>query len=342
MIERVRIENFKALREIELDLGQLTVIVGPNSSGKSSILEAIHAACQRIPPNDPDHDSVDPYVIRYVNSEGSIRVICGGMGGAWTFSLNPPERHAHSKVEPFPWDSSIEFQGDQPFSMTSALFRFEADTLAMSSRSDRFPPLLPRNGYGLASVLAYMALNRPDDFSWVQRTIRTIVPAVRRIRFDRKVTVGPAPYPLDVLVFDMESGDNIEAAATSEGTLLTLGILAAVAGCRGRDSILLVDDLDRGLHPRAQHELINALRFFLEENPSVQLVATTHSPILLNYLRPEEVRLTSLNPDGTTACARMTDHPDFEEWKDSMAPGEFWSYVGEQWVRDLPIGKGSA
>jgi hypothetical protein len=28
----------------------------------------------------------------------------------------------------------------------------------------------------------------------------------------------------------------------------------------------------------------------------------------------------------------LTDHPDFEHWKDSLDPGEFWASVGEEWV----------
>jgi len=29
----------------------------------------------------------------------------------------------------------------------------------------------------------------------------------------------------------------------------------------------------------------------------------------------------------------LRDHPDFERWKDEMMPGEFWSMVGEDWIR---------
>lgn len=41
-----RIENFKSIEKAELTLSGLTVIVGPNSSGKSSILQSILAAAQ--------------------------------------------------------------------------------------------------------------------------------------------------------------------------------------------------------------------------------------------------------------------------------------------------------
>lgn len=42
MITHLHIENFKCLRDVTIDLGLFTVLVGPNDSGKSSILDAIH------------------------------------------------------------------------------------------------------------------------------------------------------------------------------------------------------------------------------------------------------------------------------------------------------------
>jgi predicted ATPase len=42
VIQRVRIENFRALKDVNVELRPLTVLVGPNDSGKTSFLEAIH------------------------------------------------------------------------------------------------------------------------------------------------------------------------------------------------------------------------------------------------------------------------------------------------------------
>src|SRR3954447_5881126 len=47
MIERLSIRNFKVLREVDLELKPLTVIVGPNASGKSTILQAISLCLNR-------------------------------------------------------------------------------------------------------------------------------------------------------------------------------------------------------------------------------------------------------------------------------------------------------
>ena len=40
-IEKVDIKNFKLLRDVSVELGDLTLITGVNSSGKSSFIQAL-------------------------------------------------------------------------------------------------------------------------------------------------------------------------------------------------------------------------------------------------------------------------------------------------------------
>ena len=44
MIRKVRINNYKSIPDLTLDLGRVTVLIGANGSGKSNILEAIALA----------------------------------------------------------------------------------------------------------------------------------------------------------------------------------------------------------------------------------------------------------------------------------------------------------
>ncbi len=46
MIKRFRVRNYKALRDVTLDLTPIHVLIGPNDSGKTSILEAVEALCR--------------------------------------------------------------------------------------------------------------------------------------------------------------------------------------------------------------------------------------------------------------------------------------------------------
>jgi energy-coupling factor transporter ATP-binding protein EcfA2 len=45
VLQKLKVRNFLALRDVSLDLEPFTVFVGPNASGKSTILETIHRVC---------------------------------------------------------------------------------------------------------------------------------------------------------------------------------------------------------------------------------------------------------------------------------------------------------
>lgn len=61
------------------------------------------------------------------------------------------------------------------------------------------------------------------------------------------------------------------------------------------EGLVLIDELDLYLHPTWQAGLVRALKLTF---PRIQFVATTHSPILLNALRPEEVVVLDLDDEG--------------------------------------------
>ena len=46
MITKLRVQNYKALRDVTLDLTPIHALIGPNDSGKTSVLEALSAVCR--------------------------------------------------------------------------------------------------------------------------------------------------------------------------------------------------------------------------------------------------------------------------------------------------------
>jgi predicted ATPase len=48
MITRFQVQNYKALRDVTLDLTPIHVLIGPNDAGKTSILEAMTALCRSV------------------------------------------------------------------------------------------------------------------------------------------------------------------------------------------------------------------------------------------------------------------------------------------------------
>ena len=64
MITRVSIKNFKAIRDASVDLTPIHLLIGPNDSGKTSVLEAIAAICRSV-----DHDAPNSFLGRWQGRE---------------------------------------------------------------------------------------------------------------------------------------------------------------------------------------------------------------------------------------------------------------------------------
>jgi predicted ATPase len=141
------------------------------------------------------------------------------------------------------------------------------------------------------------------------------------------------------LYFDTAVATGLAADQMSEGTLLLLGLLTALHDPFEADVVLL-DDLDRGLHPRAQRNLIELIQALQTTWPELQVIATTHSPYLLDAIEPSQVLLTSLDDTGKVHCCALSNHPEIHRWADTMSTGELWSMVGEDWVRSAQVEAG--
>lgn len=389
MIELLEFHNLKVIRSAKIPLEPFTVLVGPNASGKSTVLQGLQLLtqlrCGR--PCEVFKGHQDPAVLRtrgtiagpFLTLEGHWgsrripgRVICSIPQQAPGLASGQAELQGSLWLD---WESpgltdNYEFSelercgpDDAPYRSFTAcalwralspavLLTLDADRLAEPSSADEPVTMIHPDGSGLGSVLADMAATRPDDFEALNAAVREVVPALKRLRLERanvhrteteniivdqKVVSRVAEREVwgYQLVVDLKGAEGIPAHAVSEGTLLTIGLFSVLMSPE-RPRLLLLDNLERGLHPKALGDLVKQLRAILERHPEIQIVATSHSPYLLDHVDPKEVRCGTIGPDGYARFATLSDHPDFARWKESMRPGEFWSTVGDQWVAERP------
>jgi predicted ATPase len=357
MIDTVSFANFRVLRHVSTSLERFTVIVGPNASGKSSILLGLHLLCEagkNWPQGRPPIPNLGSNFSRDARNE-DLLVECTRLGSTIRLQaiIQPPGLPVTPPQSSLVWKESAETAQWQPLTKpqiipSASLLRLEAAHLAKPGYTTAAVPVLGPTGEGLHSSLAYLALNQPDAFQELQTTLNQIIPAIRRIRFARipvrqvesvplangdrtEVRYEEHAYTTELVLFDTNGATSIPANLASEGTLLVLGILTMLYG-PDRPQLLLLDDLDRGLHPKAQLELVAILRSLLDRHQDLQIIATTHSPYILDKMNSNEVRLATLGEDGWAVCGRLQDHPEFERWKEEMTPGEFWMMFGEKWL----------
>lgn len=380
MIDRVHFENFKSLADVTIDLGRFTVLVGPNGCGKSSVLQAMHLHSQtglergeapgtaqrrlgrfdytfsgpRSPARlaregekaivlsaragDPDMDEL---TVRLVPSDANTNVEVSLVGRRGRLSTRRPQDDVRN--------AATVLNHPRTRAFTSCVYlRPNATRMTETTVPEDESPRTEYDGYGLASVLAWMKGAAEDELAGITVDLARVVPGVKRIRTLRekivkrdmeRITIDGQPVwrPVDNTFlgdrFELEfdNGDSIPADLLSEGTVLALGLLTKLRE-PGRPRLVLLDDIDRALHLSAQAELVTTLRGVLENQAGLQIVCTTHSPYLLDLFKPEEVRVMALDSERRTRVRPLSDHPDMEQWKFGTQTGELWATLGEAWV----------
>jgi ABC-type branched-subunit amino acid transport system ATPase component len=357
MVRQVRFQNFRALRDVEITFDErLTILVGPNGCGKSSVLQGLHILGRLASGEGVESVFSDAYDLSHLWSNETstlvleaevdrpealpnpsiIRVQSPPDGSGFRVRAGMSNRDLALEVQ---WPnrrrellSPPEIVG-YPFCLAGAqLIRFSADRLGSPSERSTTRPRVAVDGAGLATTLCVLQGKERARFDQVVESFRRVIPSVRNVRFDLVERNGSAsPRILDKLLVDFDSANGVPSVALSDGTLYVLGLLTILYGS-DRPRLLLCDDLDHGLHPKAQMELIRVLRELIDAVPDLQIIATSHSLYVLDELPESAIRVMTSGPGGGAVVGRLSDHHEYKTWKESMSPGEFWSHVGEDWL----------
>ncbi|WP_324634817.1 AAA family ATPase [Phormidium sp. CCY1219] len=133
------------------------------------------------------------------------------------------------------------------------------------------------------------------------------------------------------VILDMNTGDRIPAHAISEGTMLALGLLTVFMN-PPQPNLVLLDDVEQELHPKAQRELIAVFQEIILSNPNLQIIFSTHSPYIFDELTPAQVHVFNNPKSGFTPVKRLDEHPDIEWAQQTLTTGEIWDAEEEDWV----------
>jgi predicted ATPase len=339
MIARaIHFHNFKALRKTTLPLGRFTLIVGPNGSGKSTAVEAL----------------------KFVSSPGGYkfnRIVTAGLKDSkstvevsidWK-RASSPEAKADIPYQPEVvskagwWRSGTS---PQPFGpvhtkllggmdaqsidlLTTILsgiriFSFDPEAIAAPVQTHPNPELLP-NGSNLAAVLDALTDSDPERFEDLNRELHRWLP-----EFDRVLFETPKPGMKRFLLRTSVGGHKYSASDLSHGTLFALAFLT-LAHLPSPPPILCFEDPDRGIHPRLLREIRDGMyrlafpENFEETRPPVQVIATTHSPYLLDLYKdhPEEIIIAHKDEQGVH-FERLSEKPNIGEVLEGAPLGDVW------------------
>lgn len=288
MIESIEIKEFKCIHHELLKFAPLTVLAGPNSSGKSTVLQAILlGACVHAQKNLAQlKEVVKPFsqfteiYNRYYNAQ-TVEIVVTGRG--WTLSLQktlnadiPAESHT-AQAKGLAYESSLYY------------------LCANRVGPEEFAELNRELKIGQSGQYALGYFERRKDKPIHEALVRDEAPALTLkaqiawwLSFLTGCEVGPViekVTPLQVKVsFSTPDLIDISPFNTGAGTSYLLKLLVMCL-CAEPGDVLLVENPEIHLHPGAQSRL-GCLFAFLASR-GVQLVVETHCEHLINRIRYE-------------------------------------------------------
>lgn len=381
MIKRIHIQNFKALRDVTVDLTPIHALIGPNDAGKTSILQALYAICQSV-----DHgiresfpglwngrelvwnDAADREIeisidvslgatdVRYVircgfPSDGRNLLLtneAASQNGAYTRLGHGPHESLLCRLgEPKPPDVPSELGREVVQDIRESLqgvhwHRWDPRFLALPNALDtRWRYRLEPTGFGLVRCLDDILGYDRSLFAELEQRFTQMFPEFRGIVLQPQKgylsndipTIGlPRLEERDGkgLAFHLvKGGDPLPASQVSDGVLLVLAYLT-ILHLPEPPRLLLVEEPENGIHPERLEKIISVLREVIDRKKHTQIVMTTHSPYMVDLLRPEEVTLCFKGRDGAVNTRRLCDIPRVQQQLDLFRLGEIWTGEGDE------------
>jgi predicted ATPase len=220
-----------------------------------------------------------------------------------------------------PWQDSIKEDVKYVLSQFQKIFVFDPIPSHMRSYSKLSENLQP-DGSNIAGVLANLKGNQKTE---VEATLTNYLKALpeRDIKRVWAETVGRLGS--DAMLYCEEGWEDtvsheIDARGMSDGTLRYLAIVTALL-TRERGSLLVIEEVDNGLHPSRAHVLIDMLKTLGKER-GIDVIVTTHNPALLDAAGVRMLPfITVAHRDDKTGASQLIQLEDIQQLPKMMASG---------------------
>jgi predicted ATPase len=316
VIASIAFRNFKALRNTQVQLAPFNVVIGPNGSGKTSLIESVLRlrTLSQLP-----------------LSEGEYAQRAGGP--EIEFSFNPPHGAVVAKMGCVSESQCDMLRLEPPHAPgwselragLSTIRGYVLDHVAIPAASQRREGAeLYSDGRNLAAVLANLRERSSDAFSALVEELLRLAPEFRALEIEQHAD--------DRVEFALRLAEDglVPADELSQGTLYLVGVMA-LAFDPDPPRILCIEEVDRGIHPRTLREVRDALyrlsypKEFNSDRAPVQIVVTTHSPYFIDLFRdhPEEV-IISQKHGRAAEFTRLSDRSDLPELLKEGSLGDMW------------------
>jgi len=354
-LQRIKIEGYRSIKSLDLNLRDINVLIGPNAAGKSNFIRFFQLLQSIVRENLHVHvpRSGDAKSVLYYGSKttSSLKGEIHLDSKDYVFELIPTEKGRLVFQEERILTSGEENQngtligeGNQetflnvgPSEGREVASRIKG--VAFYHFQDSGPSAPPKelvhiqenhrlysDAGNLAAILFRFQEEHPDVYSLIRRTVQRVFP-----QFGDFV-LRPAPHIEDKIRLQWrEKGEEYVFGAhqLSDGTLRFM-CLATLFLQPDPPPTIIVDEPELGLHPRALGVLGGMVRSAASET---QVILSTQSVTLLNQFAPEDVIVVDREEDpdapveaprSHSTFRRVSDQDELDAWLDDYTLGDLW------------------
>lgn len=274
-IKKLELKNFKCYSEIEFEFGEVNVISGKNSSGKSTIIQSI-----LIFNNSINKELLDLQNMKNINLIGFKEVLNQNEENAEEFSVsinsniieykeafsdnNRPinnictvNTESNLKTE----DLKVIYLGAERTLSSIQIPKIQSKSYIPNSNNEHLADYLYINDQGL----------RPNS---IKKKLEKYLIDLEFI--NEKIDIRPSGRVYQLLI------DNKEVEHVGVGVKYVIPLL--LSALSNENSVIIIENPEIHMHPRAQTKLISQLVEICKNNNN-QLVFETHSDHVINEIR---------------------------------------------------------
>lgn len=317
MIKEIHYKNFKALRDTTLPLGRFTLIVGANGTGKTTALNSFNML------KKPQSISWNNIVSTGANQNTIVTISYLHGEIKWSEEWDSKGYVDENDEEIKDYIRIIKEDTNKTIS-TFRKFNFDYVEIAEPVKISK-NLRIEESGQNFAGVLDQLQDDEPETFDELNRELNNWFPEFDRILFETPHD-GMKAFMLRTKI----GKHKIKAKDLSDGTLVALAYLT-LAYLPNPPKIVAFEEPEKGIHPRLLENIQEAMyrlaypESYGEKREPVQVIATTHSPYLLDLYKehPEEIVIASKDEKGVH-FERLIDKPHYEEVIQDAPLGDIW------------------
>lgn len=345
-LSRIKLQGYKSIKDCDLELKELNVLIGANGAGKSNFIgffkliqQALEGNLQRFVSKNGGPDSILHFG-RKKSEQMKAEVYFGNNG--YKFVLEPTVDNRMMFASEYFWwnlygdwlvgnghfESAVESQKrltniygfTVPAMRSWRVYHFHdtSDTAfvkQLHAINDNF--FLRPDARNLAAFLYFLENHHQDAYDRIVKTIRLVTPFFGDFR------LRPNPENKDQIELEWsEIGEDLpfKAHQLSDGTLRFICLAAVfLQPLEMQPETIIVDEPELGLHPYAIKILASLIRSTSKEK---QVIISTQSVTLLNEFEPDDLIITD-RKSGSSVLRRIGKE-ELNEWLAEYTLGELW------------------